>query len=289
MSTIWTYGRRPSSIVRYRHGGYNAIYPLAQGETFHAVAEALRQERLSAEAGGDGAVVEPARGAKVPESNVLSFPGAGVAPETARRQGTRRSAGLRPAEIARLIPDNPMGLEAGAIDAEAALDADGAESLLTAGAAALDAVAGYLQHCQAVTTDRIAPGGRIDAALLDLNQRAAHGLAWIATYREALVQLQDWAGRCVEADRFGAAERAIYRLGFAEYLSQLTGGIPIGQSEIVRPVDLGVEEAADRLRIDHGRPRHDKRAGCGGPAPGSGAVSPTATRAPICWPTIPSI
>ncbi len=143
-----------------------------------------------------------------------------------------------------------MGLEAGAIDAEATIDADGAESLLTAGAGALDALAGFLQHCQAAVTDRIAPGGGVDAALLDRHQRAAHGLAWIATYREALVQLQDWAGRCAELDRFGIAERAIYRLGFAEYLSQLTGGIPIGQSEIVRPADLGVEEAAERLRSD---------------------------------------
>jgi len=143
-----------------------------------------------------------------------------------------------------------MGLEAGAMNAVALNDADSTESLLTVGAAALDAVAGYLQRCQAVTTDRIAPDGRIDPAALDLNQRAAHGLAWIATYREALVQLHEWAGRCADAGRFGPAEQAIYQLGFAEYLAQLTGGIPIGQSEIVRPGDLGVEDAADRLRAE---------------------------------------
>ncbi len=28
MTNIWVYGRRPSSFLRYRHGGYNALYPL---------------------------------------------------------------------------------------------------------------------------------------------------------------------------------------------------------------------------------------------------------------------
>ena len=80
--------------MRYRHGGYNAIYPLAQGETFHAVAEALRQERVSAEAGGDGAVLDPPRGAMMPESNVLSFPGA--ASRRKQREGKGRG-GMRAA------------------------------------------------------------------------------------------------------------------------------------------------------------------------------------------------
>jgi len=93
MSTIWTYGRRPSSIVRYRHGGYNAIYPLAQGETFHAVAETLRQERMSAEAGGEGAVMDAPRGALGPESNILSFPSAA----TRRKQREGKGRGLRAA------------------------------------------------------------------------------------------------------------------------------------------------------------------------------------------------
>ena len=91
MSTIWTYGRRPSSIVRYRHGGYNAIYPLAQGETFHAVAEALRLEKVAAEAGADGGVVDNSR-PFVAESNILSFPGAST--RRNKRDGAGRG-GLR--------------------------------------------------------------------------------------------------------------------------------------------------------------------------------------------------
>ena len=90
MSTIWTYGRRPSSIVRYRHGGYNAIYPLAQGETFHGVAETLRQERVSAEVGGDGSVMDAPHTALKPESNILSFPNA--ASRRKQREGKTRGA-----------------------------------------------------------------------------------------------------------------------------------------------------------------------------------------------------
>ena len=89
MSSIWTYGRRPSSIVRYRHGGYNAIYPLAQGETFHAVAEALRTEKVAAEAGADGGIVDNSR-AFTAENNVLSFPGASQ--RRKQRDGTGRSS-----------------------------------------------------------------------------------------------------------------------------------------------------------------------------------------------------
>lgn len=50
MSGLWTYGRRPSCITRYRHGGYNAIYPLAAGEVFDGVAEVQRLERAEQEA-----------------------------------------------------------------------------------------------------------------------------------------------------------------------------------------------------------------------------------------------
>ena len=35
--------------------------------------------------------------------------------------------------------------------------------------------------------------GRIEAATLDREQRAAHGLAWYATYVEALRQMVRWA------------------------------------------------------------------------------------------------
>lgn len=86
----------------------------------------------------------------------------------------------------------------------------------------------------------VSQGGEVKAAPLEAHQLAAHGLAWQATYVEALRQSLAWAGRLQEAGSFSAVEDAILRLGFAEYLQQLAGGIPISQTEMIRPWDLGV-------------------------------------------------
>jgi len=77
-------------------------------------------------------------------------------------------------------------------------------------------------------------------ALLERHQFAAHGLAWQATTVEALRQTLHWAEGLRRAGRLGAVEQGILHLGFAEYLAQLAGGIPMSQAEIVRPADLGV-------------------------------------------------
>lgn len=98
MSGLWTYGRRPCCVVRYRHGGYNAIYPLAAGETFDGVAETQRQERKAAE----GRPEQPQQGwrlgkktVEAPKSgdNVLSFPGTSPRrkPRDSGRAGPRQS------------------------------------------------------------------------------------------------------------------------------------------------------------------------------------------------------
>jgi len=82
--------------------------------------------------------------------------------------------------------------------------------------------------------------GRLDAELLDGAQHAAHGLAWLATYVEALRQLAAYADRLDAEGRFGEIERLVCRIGFGEYLSQIAGGIPMSQGEFVRPPDLGL-------------------------------------------------
>ena len=87
------------------------------------------------------------------------------------------------------------------------------------------------------------PGGALDAALIDREQTAVHGFAWMATYVEALRQIRGWASRLDEAGEFGEAEALILRVAFGEYLAQLAGGIAMSQAEIVRPHDLGLSEA----------------------------------------------
>ncbi|GGE03777.1 (2S)-methylsuccinyl-CoA dehydrogenase [Gemmobacter megaterium] len=82
--------------------------------------------------------------------------------------------------------------------------------------------------------------GKISARALEAEQRAAHGLAWLATYVESLRQMQGWAGRLSEAGAFGEMEGLILQIGCAEYLCQIAGGIPMNQGEVVRPADLGL-------------------------------------------------
>jgi (2S)-methylsuccinyl-CoA dehydrogenase len=94
----------------------------------------------------------------------------------------------------------------------------------------------------------LAPDGKPQAGLFETHQFAAHGLSWQATYVEALRQTLAWAVRLDQEGRLGAAETAILRLGFAEYSAQLAGGIPMSQSEIVRPSDMRVPvEAVTRF------------------------------------------
>ena len=90
----------------------------------------------------------------------------------------------------------------------------------------------------------VAPQGRVDAALLEREQLAGHGLAWIATYVAALRQLLRWAERLDAAGKLGELEALILQAGFGEYLSQLRGGLPLSQGEILRPDDLGLAEDA---------------------------------------------
>ena len=110
------------------------------------------------------------------------------------------------------------------------------------------------RRCDASGPDaRVAADGRVSAKLVDREQRAAHGLAWFATYVEALRQLAAYAERMSEAGRFGELEELLVRIGFGEYLAQMLGGIPMSQGEMVRPADLGLSlEAGRRTRVDAG-------------------------------------
>ncbi len=92
-------------------------------------------------------------------------------------------------------------------------------------------------------SEMVSRAGKPDAALLERHQFAAHGLAWQATYIEALRQALAWADKLVRDAALGATEAAILRLGFAEYAGQLAGGIAMSQTETVRPADMGVAHA----------------------------------------------
>ena len=75
-------------------------------------------------------------------------------------------------------------------------------------------------------------------------QNTTHGLAWLATYVEALRQMLQWARRLDEDNRFGEMEQLLLSAAYGEYLAQILGGIPMSQGETVRLGALGVSRDA---------------------------------------------
>ena len=83
--------------------------------------------------------------------------------------------------------------------------------------------------------------GKVDAALLEAEQFAAHGFAWLTTYVEGLRNMLDW-GRRLEGDgKLGELESLMVQAAFGEYLNQICGGIAISQVEVARLSEIGIE------------------------------------------------
>ena len=102
-----------------------------------------------------------------------------------------------------------------------------------------DAETAFIEARAAVRA-RVEADGKVSSAMLEAEQNAAHGLAWVATYVEALRQMLDWARRLEASGVFAELEQLILQAAFAEYLAQLKGGVPMSQGELIRPRDFGV-------------------------------------------------
>lgn len=89
--------------------------------------------------------------------------------------------------------------------------------------------------------DSVASDGRIDTELLERHQHAAHGLSWLATYIYAIRELVAYSVRMADEGRFGETEELLTRIVVGEYLAQIAGGIPMNQSEFIRPTDFGID------------------------------------------------
>jgi (2S)-methylsuccinyl-CoA dehydrogenase len=107
---------------------------------------------------------------------------------------------------------------------------------------AAQVAANLRNHAVEAVAGLVSSSGKIDGAALECEQRAAHGLAWVATYAAAIEQLASYAKRMEGEGRFGEMERLLAQIGAAEYLSQLFGGVMMSQGEIVRLHELGVGE-----------------------------------------------
>ncbi len=115
---------------------------------------------------------------------------------------------------------------------------------------AVDAVEALFADARRAVAERIVREGRAVARALNREQRAAHGLAWFATYVEALRQLTAYVQRLAATGNFGEVEELLVRIGAGEYLAQIVGGIPMSQGEIVRLADLGLGPAAVAARMN---------------------------------------
>jgi (2S)-methylsuccinyl-CoA dehydrogenase len=115
---------------------------------------------------------------------------------------------------------------------------------------AAGAVEGLFADARRAVAEQVVRDGKANARALDREQRATHGLAWLATYTEALRQLAAYARRLSAADNFGEVEELLVRIGAGEYLAQIVGGIPMSQGEIVRLWDLGLAPAAVAARLN---------------------------------------
>ncbi|MDJ0639093.1 MAG: acyl-CoA dehydrogenase family protein [Paracoccaceae bacterium] len=120
------------------------------------------------------------------------------------------------------------------------------EGLLDLTAAAVGPAEALLARATEIVRDRVTTDGKVDAALLDADQTAAHGLAWLATYVESLRQMQAWAENLQADGKFGPMEQLIHQIAFGEYLWQIYGGIPMSQGEILRPQDMGLSQDDQR-------------------------------------------
>ena len=106
------------------------------------------------------------------------------------------------------------------------------------------AAAEPLLECAVIAMrNRVGQDGRLSAAKLEAEQHAVHGLAWLATYVEAIKEMVAYARRMREEGRFGETEDLLTRIGLGEYLAQIFGGIPMNQAEIVRLGDFGLSES----------------------------------------------
>ena len=118
--------------------------------------------------------------------------------------------------------------------------------LLALTAAAVGPVEKVLARATDSVRSMVSEGGRVSNAMVDENQTAAHGLAWLATYAQSLRQMQAWAERMEAEGKFGETEALIHQIAFGEYLWQIYGGIQMNQGEVVRLQDLGVAQEDQR-------------------------------------------
>jgi (2S)-methylsuccinyl-CoA dehydrogenase len=101
-----------------------------------------------------------------------------------------------------------------------------------------------LGRASAAIRAKVTESGALDADLIEREQHACHGLAWLATYAQAIAQVTAYAERLSAESRFGEIEALLVQIAAGEYVTQILGGIPMSQSETIRfhELDLTPED-----------------------------------------------
>jgi len=116
------------------------------------------------------------------------------------------------------------------------------DDLLSTTGEAIAPLRALLETAKDCVREKVMVDGRASGALVEAEQTAAHGLAWLATYVEALAQMQNWAEKLNADGKFGEVDQLIHQIAFGEYLWQIYGGIPMNQGEILRLHDIGLTQ-----------------------------------------------
>ncbi len=106
--------------------------------------------------------------------------------------------------------------------------------------AAADSVEGLYRDAIEAVRRLVSKDGKLSAGLIEREQHATHGLAWFATYVQAIREMLHYAERMQAEGKFGETEELLTRIGLSEYTAQVFGGIPMSQGEMVRPGDYGL-------------------------------------------------
>jgi (2S)-methylsuccinyl-CoA dehydrogenase len=125
-------------------------------------------------------------------------------------------------------------------------------ALSQAVAQALPALEAYLTAAKQRVGHAVSDNGALSLPRLDDEQRAVHGLAWLAAYTQAIREIT----ACNAHQQHDAVTQLLGVIAAGEYLAQCFTGLPMSQTEIVRPSDFGFtrtqadafrNEAVDRL------------------------------------------
>lgn len=121
------------------------------------------------------------------------------------------------------------------------------DDMLQRAGSALEQARDFTQIVREEVLNRVVVGERADSNLINKEQRAVHGYAWVETTLAALSAVLEWANNRKQNESFSEADQLAVNIAFGEYLVQIATGIPMGQNEFIRPSDFGLSAKAGEL------------------------------------------